>query len=102
MGPALLGDVQFVIDARQILAQPGGEIAFPPGERQSLPLQLQSYKPDFEEKGELRIYYTHASGAQYLTRCQVKTDSGGVLPIGFRRQRSDGKERPFLFWTDSP
>src|SRR3977135_1545382 len=85
MGPAILGDVQFVIDGRQILAQAGGQIALPAGDRQSLPLQLLSYKPDYEEKGELRIYYTHASGAKYLTRCQVKTDSGGVLPIGFRR-----------------
>jgi len=100
VGPALLGDVQFVIDGRQILAQAGGEIALPAGDRQSLPFQLQSYKPDTEESGELRIYYTHASGTRYLTRCQVKTDSGGVLPIGFRRQRSDGKERPFLFWPD--
>lgn len=100
MGPAILGDVQFVIDGRQILAQAGGQIAFPAGDQQSLPFQLCSYKPDFEERGELRIYYTHASGKKYLTRCQVKTDSAGVLPMGFRRQRSDGKERSFLFWPD--
>jgi hypothetical protein len=102
MGPAILGDVQFVIDGRQILSQAGGQIAFPAGDEQSLPFQLQSYKPDYEENGELRIYYTHASGKRYLTRCQVKTDSAGVLPMGFRRQRSDGNERPFLFWPDSP
>lgn len=102
MGPAILGDVQFIIDGRQILAQAGGQIAFPAGEQQSLPFQLRSYKPDYEENGELRIYYTHASGKKYLTRCQVKTDSAGVLPMGFRRQQSDGKERPFLFWSDSP
>ena len=101
MGPAILGDVQFVIDGRQILAQPGGQIAFAAGGHQSLPFQLRSYKPDFEERGELRIYYTHASGRRYLTRCQVKTDSAGVLPMGFRRQLSDGEERPFLFWPDS-
>lgn len=102
MGPAILGDVQFVIDGRQILAQAGGQIAFPARDQQSLPFQLHSYKPDFEERGELRIYYTHASGKRYLTRCQVKTDSTGVLPMGFRRQLSDGEERPFLFWPDSP
>lgn len=101
MGPAILGNVQFVIDDRQILAQAGGEIAFPAGDQQSLPFQLQSYKPDLEEHGELRIYYTHASGKRYLTRCQVKTDSAGVLPMGFRRQHSDGNERPFLFWPGS-
>jgi hypothetical protein len=102
MGPAILGDVQFVIDGRQILAQAGGQIAFPAEDQQSLPFQLRSYKPDYEENGELRIYYTHASGKKYLTRCQVKTDSAGVLPMGFRRQRSDGKERPFLFWPETP
>ncbi len=101
MGPAILGDVQLVIDGRQILAQAGGQIAFPAGDEQSLPFQLQSYKPDLEEHGELRIYYTHASGRRYVTRCQVKTDSGGVLPMGFRREQSDGSERPFLFWPDS-
>lgn len=101
LGPAILGDVQFVIDGRQILAQAGGEIALPAGDRLSLPFQLQSYKPDYEERGEISIYYTHASGRKYLTRCHVKTDSGGVLPMGFRRLRSDGNERPFLFWPDS-
>ncbi len=101
MGSAILGDVQFVIDDRQILGQPGGQIALPAGDQQYLPFQLQSYKPDLEEHGELRIYYTHASGKRYLTRCQVKTDSAGVLPMSFSRQQSDGNERPFLFWPDS-
>lgn len=101
LGPAILGDVQFVIDGRQVLAQAGGEIAIPAGDCQLLPLRLQSYKPDYEEAGELRIHYTHASGAKYLTRCQVKTDSAGVLPMGFRRLTSDDSERPFLFWPDS-
>jgi hypothetical protein len=100
MGPAILGDVQFVIDERQILAQAGGQITVPAGDQQSLPFQLRSYKPDLEEHGELRIYYTHASGKTYLTRCQVKTDSAGVLPMSFHRQQSDGNERPFLFWPD--
>jgi hypothetical protein len=58
MGPAILGDVQFVIEDRQILGPAGGQIAFPAGDQQSLPFQLQSYKPDLEEHGELRIYYT--------------------------------------------
>jgi hypothetical protein len=101
MGPAILGDVQFLIEDRQILAQAGGQIAFPAGDEQSLPFQLWSYKPDIEEHGELRIYYTHASGRRYMTRCQVKTDSAGVLPMSFRRQQSDSSERPFLFWPDS-
>lgn len=101
MGPAILGDVQLVINGRQILAQAGGQIAFPAGDEQSLPLQLRRQKPDLEEHGELRIYYTHASGTKYMTRCQAKTDSAGVLPMGFRRQQSDGSERPFLFWPNS-
>lgn len=98
MGPAMLGDVQFIVDGKQILAPAGGQIAFPPGDCQSLPLQLESHKPGAEEVGELRIYYTHASGAKYMTQCQVKTETDAILPTGFRRRRSDRRERPFLFW----
>lgn len=101
MGPAILGDVQLLIDGKQVIARAGGQIALPAGDRQSLPFQLEDQEPGLEKSGEMRIYYTHASGARYVTRCQVKTDSAGVLPTSFRRERSDGAERQFLFWAGS-
>ncbi len=97
-GPAILGDVQLVVGGDQILAQPGGEIPFRSGEAQSLPFQLlEQQEPEFEQEGELRIYYTHASGTRYMTRCHVKVDEAGVLPTSFQREPSDGAERRFLF-----
>jgi hypothetical protein len=101
MGPAILGDVQLLIDEEQLIARPGGQIALPAGDHQSLPFQLEGQEPGPEKSGEMRIYYTHASGARYVTRCKVKTDSAGLLPTSFRRERSDDEERQFLFWSRS-
>lgn len=97
MGPAIMGDVQLAILGNQILSPAGGQIPFSPNEARSLPLQLLGQQPELEQEGELRIYYTHASGTQYMTRCHIRVDEGGVLPTSFRRERSDGAERPFLF-----
>jgi hypothetical protein len=96
-GPAIMGDVQLTLDGSQLLSPAGGQIPFSPSDSQSLPLQLLADRPIPEQEGELRIYYTHASGAKYMTRCHVKIDEGGVLPTSFRRELSDGAERPFLF-----
>lgn len=96
-GPAIMGDVQLSLGESQILSPAGGQIPFPPGDVQSLSLQLLGDPPEPEQEGELRIYYMHASGAEYMTRCHVKVDEGGVLPTSFRRERSDKKERPYLF-----
>jgi hypothetical protein len=97
-GPAIMGDVQLIIGGAQILSPAGGQIPFRPNEDQSLPLQLlDRHQPEVGQEGELRVYYTHASGARYMTRCHVKVDEAGVLPTSFRRERSDGAERPFLF-----
>lgn len=98
IGPAILGDVRLTVGGEEILAQPGGEIPFRSGETQSLPFQLLAQQePELEQDGELRIYYTHASGARYMTRCHVRVDEAGVLPTSFQREPSDGAERRFLF-----
>lgn len=100
MGPAIMGDVQLVVEGTQILSQAGGQIPFRPSEDQSLSLQLLGQPPESECEGELRIYYVHASGTQYMTRCRIKIDQAGVLPTSFCREGSDGKERRFLFQSD--
>jgi hypothetical protein len=100
MGPAMMGDVQLIAEGTQILSQAGGMIPFRPNEDQSLPLQLLGQPPEPECEGELRVYYSHASGTQYMTRCHIKIDQAGVLPTSFSRELSDGKERRFLFQSE--
>jgi hypothetical protein len=97
MGPAIMGDVQLIVGGIQVLSQAGGQIPFQPSEVQLLPLQLLGQPPEPECEGELRVYYSHASGTQYMTRCRIKIDQAGVLPTSFSREGSDGKERRLLF-----
>lgn len=100
-GPALLGDVRITIEDRDVLDAAGGQMAVPAGSSSLYFLNALGEPPPGGMEGLLRIYYTHASGAEYMTRCHIKLDPGGALPTSFQRGPSDGAERRFLFQSQS-
>jgi hypothetical protein len=50
---------------------------------------------DTETPGELRIYYTHATGTPYMTTSRVVQHGPGLRCLDYERTKSDGRERPF-------
>jgi hypothetical protein len=98
-GAALLGDIQLESGGEQMLAQPGGQIpVFPDREPQRREFQLLMEPDDAPDiRGTLRIYFTHANGRRYLTNAKVLIGPPGVLCTSFRRTRTDGGERGFIF-----
>lgn len=77
-----------------ILAPAGGEIPIAAGELTRHSPQLLRAKA-VDGRGELRIYYTHVNGTEYMTRSEAIASADGLLCKNFKRVKSDGKGRTF-------
>lgn len=95
-GPALLGDVRVTIDGKDLVRAGGGQIALQVSGELDYHPNLLGKVPADRSAGLMRIYYTSASGEEFMTRVQFKSSSGGILCTSYVRERSDRAGRPFL------
>lgn len=97
-GPAIVRDIKLLFPAEEdLLYARQGEVPLGPDqEYDQLVLDVNGEPPGGEQLGQLRVYYAHTSGTEYMTVSPAKVGDLGVKCTGFRREPSDGKGRSVL------
>lgn len=95
-GPALLGDVRVMVDRKDVVVAGGGQIALQVSREIDYCPGVLGETPTGGSAGQMKIYYTSASGEAFMTRVQFKCRPNGILCTSYVREVSDDKGRPFL------